>query len=359
MKRIILITVILLLLLAILSGCAVDNVPAGTPEPPPPPLQQSSPEPPQPQQNPESKAGDPSPAEYEGEKISVIATFFAPFDFARTIAGQRADVTMLLPPGSESHSFEPSPQDIINIMNSDVFIYVGGDSDEWVGRILDSMDTSEMTIVSLMESASLLVSEVVEGMQDHDDGGHGHHHHDEEEDDDEFDEHVWTSPRNSMMIVEAICDALCLAALENSEYFRQNTSVFLEELTNLDSAFRAVVDSAARRTLVFGDRFPFRYFAAEYGLDYFAAFPGCSTETEPSVQTVAFLIGKVRSEQIPVVFHIELSNERMADTISEETGAVKMLLHSAHNISRTDFQNGVTYLDVMARNVEALRAALW
>ena len=144
----------------------------------------------------------------------------------------------------------------------------------------------------------------------------------------------------------------------NAEEYIQNTADYIERLAELDAAFREVVDNAVRRTVVFADRFPFRYFMDAYGLEYFAAFPGCSTDTEPSVQTVAFLIDKIRDENIPVVFHIELSNERMADTISEETGATKLLLHSAHNVTRDDFQNGETYLSLMTRNVEALREAL-
>jgi len=145
---------------------------------------------------------------------------------------------------------------------------------------------------------------------------------------------------------------------DNAGSYIANAAAYVERLAELDAAFQEVVDNAARTTIVFADRFPFRYFVDTYGLEYFAAFPGCSTDTEPSVQTVAFLINKIRDENIPVVFHIELSNERMADTVSQETGATKLLLHSAHNVTRDDFQNGETYLSLMARNVEALREAL-
>jgi len=300
-----------------------------------------------------------------GDRLSIIATIFAPYDFARVIAGDRADVAMLISPGSESHSFEPAPQDIITIMNSDVFIYVGGDSDSWIDRLLGSMNTGQMKIASLMECVDLVEEKIVEGMDDdHDDDDHHSHDHDNDDDHDHdhasaaYDEHVWTSPENAKLIVRKIADVLCEADEKNADFYRQNAAAYIEKLEELDAAFQAVMDGAARNTIVFGDRFPFRYFADAYGLEYFAAFPGCSTETEPSARTVAFLIDKVKAEKIPVIFHIELSNERMADTISEETGAKKRLLHSCHNITRDDFQKGLGYLDLMTRNIEALREAL-
>ena len=286
-----------------------------------------------------------------GGKISVITTIFAPYDFARAIAGDKADVVMLLPPASESHSFEPAPQDIIKVQNCDVFIYVGGESDAWVGNILSSVDIGNMKIVTLMDCVEMVEEEIVEGMEEEKDadGKEGV----------EYDEHVWTSPRNAKLIVQKISDAICEADVSNAPVYRQNTAAYLEKLDVLDAAFTAVVNQAARKTIVFGDRFPFRYFADAYGLKYFAAFPGCSTETEPSAQTVAFLIDKIKAEHIPVVFHIELSNRKMADTISEETGAKVLLLHACHNVSRDDFINGVTYIELMTRNVEALKEALY
>ncbi|MDR3238528.1 MAG: metal ABC transporter substrate-binding protein, partial [Clostridiales bacterium] len=170
--------------------------------------------------------------------------------------------------------------------------------------------------------------------------------------------HVWTSPRNAKRIAQKISDTLCEADALNAELYRQNTAAYLAKLDELDAQFQAVVDSAARKTIVFGDRFPFRYFADAYGLEYFAAFPGCSTETEASAATVAFLIDKINTEKIPVIFHIELSNGKMANAISEATGAEARLLHSAHNITKADFQAGKTYLDIMTANVDVLKEAL-
>jgi len=281
-------------------------------------------------------------------KINVTTTIFPPYDFVRQIAGDKVNLIMLLPPGAESHSFEPSPKDIITIQNSTIFIYCGGDSDNWIDRILQSMNTDNMRILAMMNTVEVVEEETVEGMEE-----------EEEEEEVAYDEHVWTSPRNAILIVKAITELLCEADSTNADFYRQNSSAYIKSLEELDTEFTKIVTGAKRKTIVFGDRFPFRYFADAYGLSYFAAFPGCSTETEPSAATVAFLINKIRDEKIPVVFHIELSNERMADTISAETGAKKLLLHACHNVSKKDFEANLGYLDLMRRNTESLRQALY
>jgi zinc transport system substrate-binding protein len=181
--------------------------------------------------------------------------------------------------------------------------------------------------------------------------------HDHEEA--EYDEHIWTSPKNAIRIVRAITGVLCEVDGADAALFRRNADAYAARLGELDKEFQAVVNGAKRKTIVFGDRFPFRYFADAYGLSYFAAFPGCSTETEPSAATVAFLINKIKSEKIPVVFHIELSNERMADTIAAETGAKKLLFHAGHNISKRDFDRKLTFLEIQKANVPRLKEALW
>lgn len=281
-------------------------------------------------------------------KLTVVSSIFVPYDFTRVIAGDRVNIKMLLPPAAESHSFEPTPQDIITIQNSDVFIYVGGESDRWAARILDSMDTSKMRILSLMEIVDVVEEEIVEGMEEED----------EEDEGPAYDEHVWTSPKNAALILRAITETLCKLDDANSAFYRQNAENYLASLDELDASFRSIVNGTKRKTIIFGDRFPFRYFADAYGLSYFAAFPGCSTETECSAGTVAFLIDKIRAEKIPVVFFIELSNEKIADTLADETGAKKLLLHSAHNISKRDFDKGVSYLELMKQNAVNLKEAL-
>jgi zinc transport system substrate-binding protein len=320
----------------------------------------------------------------DDDKLSVVATIFAPYDFARQVAGDKAEVTMLLPPASESHSYEPTPQDIIKIQNCDVFVYAGGDSDAWVHEVLESMDTSKMRIVTLMDCVDVVEEEIVEGMQDDEhDHAEGKEHAEEEHSDEEhasetatedhehehegeveYDEHVWTSPKNAKLIVQKISDAMVAADTSNAQTYQQNTTEYLGKLDELDAKFQNVVDNAVRREIIFGDRFPFRYVADTYGLTYYAAFPGCSTETEASAATVAFLIDKVEEDNIPVVFHIELSNEKMCNTIAESvkdnTGRdIKvLLLHACHNVSKSDFENGATYLSLMEGNVETLKEAL-
>jgi zinc transport system substrate-binding protein len=317
-------------------------------------------------------------------KPNVVTTIFTPFDFTRAITGgddasKYINLRMLLPPGSESHSYEPTPQDIISVQNSDIFIYVGGESDVWVDRILSSMDTSNKIIIKLMECVSVVEEEIVEGMQDDE---HDHEHEHEEGDhkevvstgsttggeavvepvetttETEYDEHVWTSPYNAALIVNVITNALCEKDSANAAYYKANSEGYIAKLNQLDAAFKEVVQNGKRKVIVFGDRFPFRYFADHYGLEYYAAFPGCSTETEPSAATVAFLIDKIKAEQIPVVFHIELSNERMCQTISEATGAKILLMHACHNVSKKDFEGGASYLELTTRNVDTLREGL-
>ena len=281
-------------------------------------------------------------------RIKIVTTIFPLYDFTREITGDKASVRMLLPPASESHSFEPSPQDIIEIQNCDIFIYVGGESDSWVKEILESADTSNMKIIAVIDCTEAVEETLLEGMEP------------EEEDSEEaeYDEHIWTSPRNAKLIVQHITDAVCGTDRENESIYRQNTSEYLKKLDVLDAEFQEISNSAVRRVLVFGDRFPFRYFADAYGFECYAAFPGCSTETEPSAATLKFLINKMKDEKIPVIFHIELSNRKIAETISEETGAKVLLLHACHNISKEDFESGRSYIELMTENVRNLRTAV-
>lgn len=303
-------------------------------------------------------------------KLKVVATIFPQYDFLRVVGGDKVDVTMMLPPGSESHSFEPTPKDIEKINQSALFVYTGGDSDAWVEDILESLDNKDLHTFKLMDSVDVLEEETVEGMEeehDHDhDGDHDHdedadHDHDEDADHDheaELDEHVWTSPENAIKIVRDLADELGEIDPENSQYYHDNAESYVKELKKLDKEFKEVVKNGKRKEIIFADRFPLRYFVEEYDLEYYAAFPGCSTDTEASASTVAFLIDKVKEDQIPVVFHIELSNQVMADSISEATGAEKVQFNAVHNVAKEDFENGVSYLSLMKQNVKALEKAL-
>lgn len=297
-----------------------------------------------------SACGPVQPAEAEG--VSVVATVFAPYDFARQLVGDNGKVTMLLPPGSEAHSYEPTPKDILEIQSADIFIYVGGESDAWVADVLESVGEG-VRAVTLMDCVELLEEEAVEGMEG-EDAHEGHDHGHEAE----YDEHVWTSPRNAALICEKIAAALCEADPDNASEYNANLAVYRAELARLDAAFTAIVADGARDTIIFADRFPLLYFARAYGLEYYAAFPGCSDDAEPSAATVAFIIDKVREENIPVVFHVELANEDMADIVCDETGAAKRQFNACHNITRSQFNEGVTYLDLMWENTEVLKEAL-
>ncbi len=281
---------------------------------------------------------------YEKNKISVVTTGFAPYDFAKQIAGERCDVTMLLSPGEESHTFEPTPSDIMKIEDSDVFIYGGGESDEWVNDILDSIDNKKTEIVKMMDVTEIKKEDVFDYME-------------HEEDEEEYDEHVWTSPVKSIEIVRAICDALCRKDKVNEELYRANTSNYIEKLKELDNGFKELSKRADGKYFVVGDRFPFKYLADEYGFSYYAAFPGCSAQTEASPSTIAFLIDKVKKENIPAVFKVDLSTGNVASSISESTNAKVLTLYSCHVVSADDFAAGETYISLMKRNIEALSKA--
>lgn len=284
-------------------------------------------------------------------KLNVVATIFPQYDFLRQIGGDNINLKMLLKPGAESHSFEPTPHDIKNIENSDLFVYVGGDSDSWIDDILDSVNTKKTTVVSLMDCVSTKEEESVEGMMpDGDDA--------DTSGEPEYDEHVWTSPKNAEAIVQKLSDKLCSLDPKHAGEYQENTKKYLSKLEKLDQEFRDIVNNAKRKEIIVGDRFPFRYFADEYGLNYFAAFPGCSTDTEASADTMAFLIDKVKEDKIPVVFHIELSNQQVCNAICEQTGAKSELLNAVHNISADDYASGVTYINLMEHNVEVLKEAL-
>ncbi len=288
-----------------------------------------------------------------GDKLNIVTTIFPQYDFARQITKDKAEITMLLAPGVESHSYEPTPQDIIKIQKSDVFIYVGGESDEWVKEILESIDTSKMAVINLMDCVEPVKEEIVEGMEEEKD-----EEHKDGEEEIEYDEHIWTSPRNAMLITNKIAEELSRIDSKNAVEYKKNAADYIKELQKLDKDFQSVVNSGKRKTIAFGDRFPFRYFADAYGLSYTAAFPGCSTDTEPSAATIAYIIDKVKNENLPVIYYIEFSNHKVADSISEATGAKAMLLHSCHNVSRKDLEKGVTYLELMRKNVESLKEAL-
>lgn len=309
------------------------------------------------------------------DKLTVVTTIFPPYDFVREIAGDDVDIVLLVKPGSEVHGFDPTLEDIAAICSADLFIYTGGESDQWAGAVLELAESEHMPVraIAMTDMVATVDEELVEGMQsdehdhehehDHDSDHEHEHEHDhdsehEHEEEPETDEHVWTSLRNAQIIVDDIANELCGLAPEKSELFRANADDYIARLDELDKRYCEVMERASRNTLVFAERFPFRYLAEDYSLDYFAAFPGCASDCEPSLATIAFLAEKIESEDIPVVFYIEFSKQEVSGAISKATGAKQLELHSCHNLTREEFARGETYLSLMTKNLSVLQEAL-
>ena len=385
---------VLLLLILVLSGCGGTGAKGVQQTGHSPDASETSPDA---GMNTETAAGISTSDAEENSRLQVVTTFFPQYDFARQITGDCADVTMLLKPGEEVHSYEPTPQDIKTIQNSDFFIYVGGENDVWVENILDSVkdDQEGPRAVRLLDLVETYAEEHLEGMME--EKGHSHEHEDASEEDhdhgheesgaeeghdhgheEEPDEHVWTSPENCVILIEKLTEIFCEADPANAAVYRENGHSYQRSFEELDAEYREMAAGAARRTILFGDRFPFRYLAEELGLTCYAAFSGCSSESEPSASTIAFLIDKAYEERLPVVFQIEFSNGNIARAICEAVNLkIKMAadqelnvsddtqepvrvlkLHSCHNLTRDEFLSGETCLSLMTKNLEALRTAL-
>ena len=282
------------------------------------------------------------------KRVNIITTSFPGYDFARALTKNVEDVNveMLLKPGSEMHDYEPTPKDIIKIEKASMFIYVGGESDEWTKKILKKINHKKTKIIKLIDIVDKKTEEEVEGMEEE----HDHH--------EEYDEHVWTSPVNAIKITENIEKEIIKIDKVNKDKYEINADEYINKLEKIDTEIRNIVNNSKRKELIFADRFPFRYFTDEYNLKYYAAFKGCSEQTETSSKTIAFLINKVKEDNIPVVLHIELSNKKLANEISKQTNAKVLEFSSAHNISKQDFENQVTYVDIMNKNIEVLKEAL-
>lgn len=294
-------------------------------------------------------------------KISIVTTIFPYYDFVRQLAGDKADVRLLLSPGSDPHSYEPTPSDIVAIENCDIFIYNGGESDEWVDGVLSSIENKNVKVMKMMEYVTLRHEQSMDHNHEHaehedmDDNDEGHDH----EEGEEYDEHIWTSIRNAERMSASIADELISVDSKNLDYYNEKKADYISSLDSLDKKFTEVANNKKRDTLVFGDRFPFLYFVSDYDLGYECAFPGCSHETEPSTAVVSHLIDFTRENNIPVVFYLELSSGKIAQIISEDSSAKTMQFSSCHNVTKEDFENGATYISVMEQNLEALKEALY
>ena len=339
MKRMITLFLVLAMAVGLLAGCGTQNEPTTSDE----------------------------------TKLSIVTTIFPEYDWVREILGDKADnaeVTMLLDNGVDLHSYQPTADDIVKISDCDLFIYVGGESDGWVDDALKNATNKDMKVINLLEvlGDSVKEEETVEGMQEEE---HDHDHEDADEHDDaeehdheeeaEYDEHVWLSLRNAETLCDAISSALQQIDPDNKDAYAANTSAYIKKLSVLDADYQAAVDAATYKTVLFGDRFPFRYMVDDYGLSYYAAFVGCSAETEASFETISFLAGKVDELNLPCVLTIEGAQHKIAETIVQNTSAKNqkvLTMDSMQSTTSKDVANGTTYLSVMTKNLSVLKEAL-
>ena len=293
-------------------------------------------------------------------KINIVTTIFPEYDWVMNVLGENpagAEVTMLLDNGVDLHSFQPTAADIMKISSADLFVYVGGESDDWVEDALKEAVNKNMVVINLMDvlGDSVKEEELVEGMQGEDE------EEEEEEGEVEYDEHVWLSLKNAQVLVQSISDAIQKIDSANAETYKNNTAKYIESLKSLDADYKAAVDSASVKTILFGDRFPFRYLVDDYGLSYYAAFVGCSAETEASFETITFLAKKVDELGLSAVLTIEGKDKRIAETIIENTASKNqkvLTLDSMQSVSSKDIQNGTTYISIMESNLAVLKEAV-
>ncbi len=270
----------------------------------------------------------------ESDKMQIVCTSFPYYDFARSIAGEAAEVSLLVPVGTDIHAFDPTPKDMLMVESADIFIANGGDSDEWVRELLKGLEEKPDTVLYMLDYVPLLKNS------------------------EHTDEHIWTSPENAKVLTAQICDAFIEKDAENEKIYSKKLEEYTKKLDALDDGFKNAVENGKRKTVVFGDRFPFIYLTKEYGLEVKAAFSGCSELTEPTAKVVSELVEAVREEQIPAVFYVEFSNRKICDAICGETGAKPLLMHSVHNLTRSELDLGADYISIMSENIKALEEAL-
>ena len=325
-----------------------------------------------------SEAETEAQTEASGDELKIVTTIFPEYDWVKTILGDNADaaeLTLLLDNGVDLHSYQPTAEDIIKIKECDMFVYVGGESDEWVEDVLEEAVNPDMKVINLLEvlGDSVKAEEIVEGMEaeeehehEHEDGeehedGDEEHEHEDGEEEEEMDEHVWLSLRNAAVICDTIGTELGELDPANADVYKNNVAAYKEELTALDKEYAAAVEAGSKKTLLFGDRFPFRYLVDDYGLDYYAAFVGCSAESEASFETIVFLAGKVDELGLGAVMTIEGPNHDIAESVKNATSSkdqVILTLDSMQSTTSADIEAGTTYLSVMKSNLDVLKEAV-
>jgi len=311
--------------------------------------------------------------EVNSDKIKVTVSNFASYDFLRAIIGdtENIDLVFLLGPGKDTHSYELTAQDLITIQDSDVFVYVGENVENWSSRVLETLDMSNTRVICIaddiiVENESevvehLHIDEEEENGNEHNEGGVreefniGHNH-----EINAFDEHIWTSPENAIIMINTFEKLLSEIDSENASIYKDNSQNYIRQIEMIDGKIKAIVDNKVRDRLVFGDKMPMQYFIDYYDLKVSAAFSGCSTEAEPSASIIADLVTIVRDEDIPVVLYIEMGNEKVANTIANEVGneCKAMQIQTLHNVSKEDFESGQTWVSLMERNLDVLKVVL-
>ena len=284
----------------------------------------------------------------ETNKMNIVVTNFVAYDFVKHITGDKVNVVLIVSPGVESHNYDPTAHDLALIENSDLFIYIGGEVESWATRIIETTDLSQTKLLCLLDTVELVEESDVDGAEKED-------HHEEQK---SFDEHIWTSPANAIKMMQGIEQVISKLDEKNEQVYHENANKYISEIKQVQGQIQEIVDNKVRNRLIFADKMPMQYFVNEFGLEVSAAFSGCSTETEPSSGTIAYLIDKIKEEKIPVVLYIELSTGNIAKTISEETGCEMLRIESLHNVTKNDFDNGETYVSLMTRNLDVLKKAL-
>lgn len=288
----------------------------------------------------------------DSNKIQVVASNFASYDFLRAIIGDSDNIELkyLLGPGKDAHSYDPTAGDLITIQNSNLFVYVGGEMEKWADKVLDSIENKDMKIICISQDVATIEEQEIDGAEAED----------EEEIEGAFDEHIWTSPDNAIAMLNKLEKAMEEIDRKNSEKYQKNAENYITQIKQVDSRIKEIVDNKVRDRLVFADKMPMQYFINYYNLKVSAAFSGCSTETEPSSSTIAYLEKRVKEENIPVILYIELNDGKVAKVIANEVGnnCTPMQIQTLHNISKNDFDAGETWVSLMTRNIEVLRKAL-
>lgn len=296
-------------------------------------------------------------------KLKIVTTIFPEYDWVKQIAGDsnNLDITFLMKNGGDLHSYSPSAEDILKISSCDMLVYVGGESDKWIEEILENSVNSNIKTINLMNvlGEKAKEEELVEGMEDDDHDGHDDHDDDDAEL--EYDEHVWLSLDNAELFVKSITENLCAIDSENAETYKANCEKYLSQLDTLDDEYEEVIENSKYKTLIFADRFPFRYLTDDYDLSYYAAFKGCSAETEASFETITFLANKADELNLPRILTIDGSDGKIAKTVaatSKNKDRTIYSLDSLQSVTDNEVQSGKTYIKAMESNLEILKKAL-